>query len=48
MVRVTVQPLVAWLWIGGAVMAIGTVLSFVPGAGSPTGRAKGREREEVA
>ena len=47
-VRVTVQPLVAWLWIGGAVMAIGTVLSSVPGAGSPTGRAKGREREEVA
>ena len=47
-VRVTVQPLVAWLWIGGAVMAIGTALSFVPGAGSPTGRAKGREREEVA
>ena len=47
-VRVTVQPLVAWLWIGGAVMAIGTVLASVPGAGSPTGRAKGREREEVA
>jgi len=47
-VRVTVQPLVAWLWIGGAVMAIGTVLSSVPGAGSPTGRAKGREQEGVA
>ena len=47
-VRVPVQPLVAGVWIGGAVMAIGTVLSSVPGAGSPTGRAKGREQEGVA
>lgn len=39
-VRVTVQPLVAWLWIGGALMAIGTALASVPGAGSPTGRAR--------
>ena len=36
--RVTVQPLVAWLWLGGIVMAAGTVLSLVP-AGS------GRRRE---
>ena len=27
--RVTVQPLVAWLWIGGIVMALGTALSLV-------------------
>jgi cytochrome c-type biogenesis protein CcmF len=45
-VRVTVQPLVAWLWIGGVVMAVGTALSAVPGAGSPTGRA--RRRDPVA
>jgi len=44
-VRVTVQPLVAWLWIGGAVMAVGTALAAVPGAGSPTGRARRRETE---
>ena len=31
--RVTVQPLVAWLWLGGIVMALGTVLSLLP-AGS--------------
>jgi len=29
--RVTVQPLIIWLWIGGAVMAVGTLLSIVPG-----------------
>ena len=29
--RVTVQPLVAWLWLGGIVMAAGTGLSLVPG-----------------
>ena len=37
--RVTVQPLVAWLWLGGIVMAAGTVLSLIP-AGS------GRRRPE--
>ena len=39
--RVTVQPLVAWLWLGGIVMAAGTVLSLIP-AGS------GRRRPEQA
>ena len=28
--RVTVQPLVAWLWIGGIVVAAGTALALVP------------------
>ena len=30
-IRVTIQPLVVWLWIGGIVMAVGTALSIVPG-----------------
>ncbi len=30
-VRVTVQPMVVWLWIGGILMAVGTVLALVPG-----------------
>ncbi len=30
-VRVTVQPLVQWLWIGGVMMAVGTALALVPG-----------------
>jgi cytochrome c-type biogenesis protein CcmF len=29
--RVTVQPLVVWLWIGGGVVAFGTVLAAFPG-----------------
>lgn len=29
--RVTVQPLIVWLWIGGFVMAAGTLLAIVPG-----------------
>ena len=29
-VRVTVQPLVWWIWAGGAVMALGTLMSAVP------------------
>jgi cytochrome c-type biogenesis protein CcmF len=29
--RVTVQPLIVWLWIGGGVMAAGTVLAAFPG-----------------
>jgi len=28
--RVTVQPLVVWLWLGGIVMAVGTALSLLP------------------
>ncbi len=30
-VRVTVQPLIIWLWIGGAIMALGTLLAVFPG-----------------
>ncbi len=30
-VRVTVQPLVVWLWIGGILMAFGTLLALIPG-----------------
>ncbi len=29
--RVVVQPLVAWLWTGGALIVIGSVLSAIPG-----------------
>jgi hypothetical protein len=28
---VTIQPLVVWLWIGGGVMALGTLLAVFPG-----------------
>ena len=30
-IRVTVQPLIIWLWIGGGVMAVGTLLAVFPG-----------------
>jgi Cytochrome c-type biogenesis protein CcmF C-terminal len=30
-VRVVVQPLIMWLWLGGLVMAAGTVLAAFPG-----------------
>jgi cytochrome c-type biogenesis protein CcmF len=30
-VRVIIQPLVMWLWIGGGVMGIGTLLAVFPG-----------------
>jgi len=30
-VGVLVKPLVAWLWIGGLLMAIGTAMAAVPG-----------------
>jgi len=37
-IGVVVQPLVMWLWIGGALMALGTLLALVPAARRP-GRA---------
>lgn len=30
-IRVTVQPLIVWLWVGGLIMAVGTLLAVVPG-----------------
>ena len=30
-VRVVVQPLIIWLWIGGAIMALGTLFAAFPG-----------------
>ncbi len=30
-IRVIVQPLVVWLWVGGIVMVVGTALSLFPG-----------------
>jgi cytochrome c-type biogenesis protein CcmF len=28
--RMVVQPLVAWLWIGGGIIVLGTILSAIP------------------
>jgi cytochrome c-type biogenesis protein CcmF len=30
-VTVSLKPLIVWLWVGGAVMAIGTILAAFPG-----------------
>ncbi|MCH2622434.1 MAG: cytochrome c biogenesis protein CcsA, partial [Acidimicrobiales bacterium] len=41
-VRVTVQPLVWWLWVGGGVMVVGTLLAAVPARRrKPAGRGDG-------
>ena len=41
-VRVTVQPLVWWLWVGGGVMVVGTLLAAVPvQRQKPAGRGDG-------
>ena len=41
--RVTIQPLVVWLWIGGIVMLLGTALAIVPGKRrKPTDPTSGR------
>ena len=55
-IGVNVQPLVMWLWIGGALIAVGTLLAAFPGrrrlptepASAPIGREEpGPEPEEV-
>lgn len=30
-IRITIQPLIAWLWIGGGVVVAGTLLAAIPG-----------------
>jgi cytochrome c-type biogenesis protein CcmF len=57
-VGVNVQPLVAWLWIGGGVIAVGTILAAFPerrrrrgvpsSPGAPTQLGSQEEREPVA
>ena len=34
-IRVFIKPLILWLWIGGAVMALGTLLAAFPGLAAP-------------
>ena len=29
--KIIVQPLIVWLWIGGGVMAIGSLMAIFPG-----------------
>jgi len=31
-IKVLIKPLILWLWIGGGLMALGTVLSAFPGS----------------
>ena len=38
LLRVIVQPLILWLWVGGAVMALGTILAAWPGSPAPPDR----------
>jgi cytochrome c-type biogenesis protein CcmF len=33
--RILINPLVTWIWIGGAVMALGTLIAVWPGGGAP-------------
>jgi cytochrome c-type biogenesis protein CcmF len=41
--RVTIQPLIIWLWIGGIIMVLGTVLAIAPGdRRKPTDPTSGR------
>lgn len=48
-IRVTVQPLIMWLWIGGAVMVAGVALALVPAPKkhSSVTHKKRRDRIEV-
>ena len=39
--RVIVRPMVAWIWAGGILMAVGSVLSLVPDRSIPTATAVG-------
>jgi cytochrome c-type biogenesis protein CcmF len=42
-VRVIVQPLIVWLWIGGGLMALGTLLAIVPRRRSRTASSEAEE-----
>ena len=48
-IRVFVKPLILWLWIGGAIMAVGTLLAAFPGSRRrrPTDPARHRSSSNV-
>jgi hypothetical protein len=53
-IGVTVQPLVSWLWVGGAVVVVGAVLAALPGkrrrpteAASAPPKLVGRDRRRL-
>jgi cytochrome c-type biogenesis protein CcmF len=33
--RILINPLVTWIWIGGGIMALGTLIAVWPGGGTP-------------
>jgi cytochrome c-type biogenesis protein CcmF len=44
------NPLVMWVWIGGAILAIGTLIALLPNRQSPTRRAQpvaAKETQEI-
>jgi cytochrome c-type biogenesis protein CcmF len=50
-IEVKIEPMIVWLWIGGFVMAFGTILSIIPGrrrrATAPTSVASVDDEERV-
>jgi cytochrome c-type biogenesis protein CcmF len=47
-IAVLIEPMVSWLWIGGGVMGLGTILALVPGRRRrPTDPASVSERSEL-
>ncbi len=43
--RVTINPLVWWVWYGGMVLVIGALVSMWPGGGGPTAASRRRAEE---
>ncbi|MGI6553114.1 MAG: cytochrome c-type biogenesis CcmF C-terminal domain-containing protein [Bacillota bacterium] len=35
--KININPLMAWMWIGGYLLILGTVFALWPGRGSPAG-----------
>ena len=44
--RITMNPLVWWVWYGGMVLVVGGIIAMWPGGGGPT--AASRRRAEPA
>jgi cytochrome c-type biogenesis protein CcmF len=45
--RVLVNPLVSWIWLGGLVMAVGTLIAFWPAAAAASGTPPAEPRARV-
>ncbi|HKZ51981.1 MAG TPA: heme lyase CcmF/NrfE family subunit [Candidatus Acidoferrales bacterium] len=46
-IQIYINPLVNWVWIGGAIMVLGTIIALIPSRTPPPAQARRRRKKEA-